>query len=140
MAAQLNSYIHFNGDAKEAVDFYHSVFGGKVMMNTFGEYADKMPITDDDKDKVMHAYIKGDNDMNIMLSDTPAGMPYNDGSRVTLSLSGDDEDILRNYWGKLSEDAEITMPLDKSPWGDTFGMLTDKFGVEWMVNIGPVQG
>jgi PhnB protein len=62
-------------------------------------------------------------------------MPYNPGNTITVSLSGDQEAELRGYWDKLAQGASITMPLEKAPWGDTFGMLTDKFGTGWVVNI-----
>lgn len=139
MTAKLNSYISFNGDAKEAAEFYKSVFGGNVYMDTFGKFADSMPVQESDKDKVMHAYVKGENGVELMLSDTPTGMPYQEGSQITLALNGDDEATLRSYWEKLSEGGSVTVPLDKAPWGDTFGMLTDKFGIKWMIDIGPLQ-
>ncbi|HJQ08409.1 MAG TPA: VOC family protein [Candidatus Saccharimonadales bacterium] len=140
MAIKLNSYISFNGNAREAVEFYQSVFGGEVYMDTFGSFADKMPVTDADKNKVMHAYLKGDNGVELMASDTPSGMEFQSGAQISLTVNGDDEATLRDYWNKLAEGGNITMPLDKAPWGDTFGMLTDKFGINWMIDIGPVQG
>lgn len=139
MAVKLNSYISFNGNAKEAAEFYKLVFGGELMLDTFEKFQDSMPVEEADKDKVMHAQLKGDHGIELMLADTPSGMDYQEGSRITLALSGDDETTLRGYWDKLSTDGTITMPLDKAPWGDTFGMLIDKFGVNWMVDIGPVQ-
>lgn len=139
MPARLHSYISFNGDAKEAMDFYRSIFGGEVYTSTFASFeSPDMPVEPEDKEKIMHAFLKGDNDIELMASDTPSTMPYNDGTRVTLSLSGDDEQLLRGYWNNLCEEGTITVPLGKSPWGDTFGMLTDKFGVNWMVDIGSV--
>jgi PhnB protein len=141
MAVKLNSYINFNGNAKEAVEFYKSVFGGEVYADTFREFAgDTMPVAEEDLDKVMHAYLKGDNGIELMASDTPKGVPFSPGGNVSLTLNGDDETVLRNYWDKLAEGGTITVPLEKAPWGDTFGMVTDKFGVNWMVDIGPVQG
>lgn len=141
MAVTINSYISFNGDAKEAMDFYKSVFGGEVYSDMFGSFAsDTMPVADEDKNKIMHAYLKGDNGIELMAADTPKGMPYQEGARISLTLNGDDEATLRGYWDKLSKDATITAPLKKAPWGDTFGMLTDTYGIHWMVNIGPIQG
>jgi PhnB protein len=69
-----------------------------------------------------------------MGSDTPTsmGQPRGNGQ---ISLSGDDEAELTGYWNKLSDGATVVMPLAKAPWGDSFGMLTDRFGVPWMVNI-----
>ncbi len=140
MIVKLNSYISFKDNAKEAMTFYQSVFGGKVYSDTFENFAsDEMPVAEGDKKKIMHAYLKGDNGIELMAADTPSGMGYNDGTRVTLTLNGDDEETLRGYWDKLTKDGTITMPLAKAPWGDTFGMLTDKYGVCWMVDIGPVQ-
>jgi PhnB protein len=139
MTVKLNSYIACKDNAKELLEFYQSIFGGEVYMDTFGSFSDKMPVDDADKDKVMHAHLKGDNGIELMFSDTPSSMNYQEGSRITLTLNGDDETNLRKYWDKLSEGGTITMPLDKAPWGDTFGMLVDKFGINWMVDIGPVQ-
>ncbi|TAH33833.1 VOC family protein [Candidatus Saccharibacteria bacterium] len=140
MTAKLNSYIHFNGNAKEAMDFYQSVFGGEVYSDTFAKFAsDAMPVAEADKDKIMHAFLKGDNGIELMGSDTPSHMEFQDGARLSLTVNGDDETLLRSYWDKLSDGGTVIVPLDKSPWGDTFGMLTDKFGIDWMVNIGPVQ-
>jgi len=139
MAVKLNSYISFNGDGRQAADFYSSVFGGELFLDTFEKFADSMPVDEADKDKVMHAYIKGEHGVELMLSDTPTGMEYHDGMRITLTLNGDDETILRGYWDKLAEGGTVTMPLEKAPWGDVFGTLTDRFGVTWMVDIGPVQ-
>lgn len=139
MTAKLTSYINFNGNTKEAIEFYKSIFGGEVQMDTFDSYAEQMPMSDADKGKIMHAHLKGDNGIELMASDTPSSMPFQSGAQITLSLYGDDETTLRGYWDKLSEGGQITMPLEKAPWGDTFGMLTDKFGINWMVDIGPMQ-
>lgn len=139
MTVKLNSYISFNGNTKEAIEFYKSVFGGEVFMDTFDSYADKMPMTEEDKGKIMHAYLKGEDGVELMAADTPNGMPLQSGAQISLTLNGDDEAKLREYWDKLSEGGQITVPLDKAPWGDTFGMLVDKFGINWMIDIGPVQ-
>ena len=141
MIVKLNSYISFKDNAKEALDFYKSIFGGEVFSNTFESFAsDEMPVADQDKQKIMHAYLKGDHGVELMLSDTPSGLPYHDGARISLTLNGDDEALLREYWEKLTAEGTITLPLEKAPWGDVFGMVTDKFGINWMVDIGTVQG
>lgn len=139
MAVKLNTYIAFDGDAREAAQWYKSIFGGELFMDTMGKYADHMPVDPADTDKIMHFFLKGEHGIEVMGADTPKGLPYDGGSRLTIALNGDDEAMLRGYWDKLVDDGSITMPLDKAPWGDTFGMLTDKFGVKWMVDIGPVQ-
>lgn len=128
---RLNPYLSFKNTAREAMEFYKSVFGGKLDISEFGQMAHDPSETN----LVMHAMLEGDNGIVFMASDTPAGMHYEPGKNTSISLSGDDEVLLRGYWEKLSEGAQITMPLEKAPWGDTFGMLTDKFGVPWLVNI-----
>ena len=131
MASRLNPYLNFDGNAREAMEFYQSVLGGELTVNTFGEYGDEGPT----KDGVMHAQLETPSGFTLMASDTPPGMPLDKGASVSISLSGDDSDQLRGYWEKLSEGAEVTMPLERQMWGDEFGMLTDRFGVQWMVNI-----
>jgi PhnB protein len=132
MASRLNPYISFKDTARDAMEFYKSVFGGTLNMNTFGEYgAQDTP----DADKIMHAMLETDRGFTIMGADTPAGMDYKPGENIAISLSGDDEDELRGYWEKLSEGGNVSVPLEKQMWGDTFGMCSDRFGIGWMVNI-----
>jgi PhnB protein len=137
MQTRLNPYIAFKDNARQAMEFYQSVFGGKLNFNTFGE----AQMTNDpaQKDKIMHAMLEADNGITFMAADTPEGMPYNQGSSISISLSGDNESELRGYWDKLTAGGSATVPLEKAPWGDYFGMATDKFGIEWMVNITPVK-
>jgi len=133
MAVQLNPYLSFRDNARQAMEFYRSVFGGELTVSTFGDFqASQDPA---EKDKVMHAQLTADHGLVLMGSDTPADMEYTTGTNYSVSLSGDDEATLRGYWDKLSADATVTVPLDKAPWGDTFGMCVDKFGVSWLVNI-----
>lgn len=133
MPTRLNAYISFKDNARQAMEFYKSVFGGELYVSTFAEFnASQDP---NEANKIMHSMLEGKNGHILMAADTPAGMEYHPGSRISLSLSGDNEAELRGYWEKLSDGATVTMPLEKAPWGDTFGMLTDKFGVDWMVNI-----
>lgn len=139
MATRLNPYLTFAGDAREAITFYQSVFGGEVELSTFGQGG--MPHDPADADKVMHAQLAAPNELILMASDAPSGMELDAGSSISVSLSGDDEAELQGFWDGLAEGATITMPLMKAPWGDTFGMLTDRFGTAWMVNIaGAPQG
>lgn len=133
MQSRLNPYLSFNGNAREAMDFYSSVFGGKLVQNTFKEYHVSADPAEDDK--IMHSMLEADNGITFMAADTPSSMEYSSGSSMSMSLSGDNEEELRGYWDKLSEGGKVNMPLEKSPWGDTFGMVTDKFGIDWMVNI-----
>lgn len=130
----LHPYLSFRDNAREAMEFYSSIFGGKLTLNTFGEFqASEDPA---ENDKIMHSMLESDG-ISFMASDTPNGMEHSVGKNFSMSLSGDNEQELRDYWDKLVEGGAITMPLEKAPWGDTFGMCTDKFGIDWMVNIAP---
>jgi PhnB protein len=132
MASRLNPYVNFDGTAREAMEFYKEVFGGELAMNTFGEYgAADQP----GADKIMHAQLETPAGFTLMASDMPPGMPAQPGNTMTVSLSGDDADQLRGYWEKLADGGSVTMPLEKQMWGDEFGMVTDRFGTPWMVNI-----
>ena len=133
MQVRLNPYLSFRDTARQAMEFYQSVFGGNLQTNTFKEYhASEDPVEDN---KIMHAILEADNGITFMAADTPNGMEHRPGTNMSMSLSGTDAQTLRGYWDKLSQGATIRMPLEKAPWGDTFGMLTDKFGVDWMVNV-----
>jgi len=132
MTSRLNPYISFNGDARDAMEFYKSVLGGKLDLNTFGSLGGA---EGDDADKIMHAQLETDLGFTLMGADTPSHMEFTPGNTMTVSLSGDDGDQLRGYWEALSEGGNVTVPLEKQMWGDEFGMLVDRFGVAWMVNI-----
>jgi PhnB protein len=133
MATTLNPYLNFRGNAREAIEFYQSVLGGELTVSSFADF--QMEVPDDQKDLVMHSQLTGGG-LTLMASDVPSHMDYVVGTNdFSVSLSGDDEAALTGYWQKLSEGAEIGQPLEKAPWGDSFGMLHDKFGVSWLVNI-----
>ena len=137
MASRLNPYLAFGSNAREAMEFYKSVFGGTLTVSTFGEYG-----TSDsaEADKIMHAQLETDRGFTLMASDTPAGMPSrSNGDNITVSLSGDDVEALRGYFAKLSEGGNVTMPMEKQMWGDEFGMCIDRFGTPWMIDIVPAS-
>ncbi len=137
MNSRLNPYISFKNKAREAMTFYQTVFGGKLTMTTFKEGG--APVGSVEENNIMHAMLEAENGIVFMGSDTPAHMEYKQGSSINMSLSGDNEAELTEYWNKLSTRATIAQPLAKAPWGDTFGMLTDQFGIFWMVNITAVK-
>jgi len=133
MAPQLNPYISFKDNARQAMEFYKTVFGGKLTMNTFKEFNASQDPNEDDL--IMHAVLEADNGITFMASDTPARMEYKPGNNISMSISGEYEAELKEYFEKLSAGGMVTMPLEKAIWGDSFGMCTDKFGIGWMVNI-----
>lgn len=132
--AQLNPYLSFPGTAREAMAFYASVLGGEPTINTFGEYGDPSA---PGADGVMHAQLETPAGLTLMASDMPPGEEgsHRPGNNVALSLSGDDGEELRRYWEALADGAEVAVPLEQQMWGDEFGMLTDRYGITWMVNI-----
>ena len=133
MTVQLNPYFSFRGQASDALAFYQSVFGGSIESTTFGDMPGD-PQHEVNPDHLMHGMLQGDNGVVLMAADTPPSMNA-PAPTTAISLSGDDDATLRGYFDKLAEGATEVMPLNQAPWGDTFGMLTDKFGVPWMVNI-----
>lgn len=136
MSSRLNPYISFAGNARQAMEYYQSVLGGTLTLNTFGQFGDPDA---EGADKVMHAMLETDKGFTLMGADTPPGMSFNPGDTMTVSLSGDDASELRAYWDKLSDGGTVSVPLEKQMWGDEFGQCVDRFGVAWMVNIAQPQ-
>jgi PhnB protein len=136
MASRLNPYISFDGNAREAMDFYKSVFGGTLTLNTYGEFGQPdAPVAD----KIMHGTLESELGFTLMGADTPPGTAHEPGNNITVSLSGDDGERLRDYWEKLSSGGTVSVPLEKQMWGDEFGQCVDQFGIAWMVNISEQQ-
>lgn len=131
MTSILNPYLHFDGNAREVLAFYHSLFGGELRVMTFGE----MGTEGDLADQVMHGQISAPNGMTLMVSDGGTGETVERGNAWSLSLSGDDEAELSGWFERLAEGGTVTVPLEKQMWGDRYGQLVDRFGIPWMVNI-----
>jgi PhnB protein len=137
MTTQLNPYLSFRGEARDAMNFYQSVFGGELNVMTFGDMGG-MGVPESESDQVMHSSLDGGS-VQLMGSDVPSHME-GDFSNGRISLSGDDADTLRGWFDGLAADGTVNVPLEKAPWGDWFGDLTDRFGVSWMVNIAGGEG
>jgi PhnB protein len=133
MQTKLNPYISFKDNAHAAMEFYKTVFGGELTMSTFKGFNVSQDPSEDNK--IMHSVLETESGITFMASDTPNSMPFSTGTNMSISLSGDNETELRTYYEKLSAGGNVTMPLEKAPWGDAFGAFTDKFGVAWLVNI-----
>ena len=133
MATKLNPYLNFKDKARDAMEFYKSVFGGELTINTYADYnAAQDPA---EANKVMHAQLEAPGGLMFMAADTPNAMDYKPVQGFGMSISGEDEGEIKGYWDKLSAAGTVTMPMEKQVWGDQFGMVTDKFGVSWLVNI-----
>jgi PhnB protein len=132
MGTQLNPYLTFNGNTREAMEFYHGVLGGTLDVQTFGEAP--MESAPEDKDRVMHARLDADG-FTLMASDSQTSQPTTSGDNISLSLQGSDRDALGTTFEGLSDGGQVVMSMEDQFWGDTFGMLTDRFGIHWMVNV-----
>jgi PhnB protein len=129
----LNPYLFFKGNAREAMEFYKGAFGGELTVQKMGDVPPEGQMPGADPDSVMHAKLTGGL-VTLMGSDSPQASDKT--AKVELSLTGSDEAQLQTIFDTLAEGGTVRMPLAKQFWGDTFGMLTDKYGVDWMVNIG----
>lgn len=133
MNSKLNPYLNFSGNAREAMEFYKTIFGGDMTVSTYGEGG--MTKNPDENSKIMHAMLVAQNGITLMGADSPEGWELVTGTNVSLSLSGDNDVELSAYFEKLSQGGSVQEPLREAPWGDKFGMIIDKFGIRWMVNI-----
>ena len=129
---KLTPYLNFAGNAQEALDFYANALDGKVVyMQRYGD--SPMPGDEDYKNKVMHARLQfGDN--LIMVSDAMKGYDVPTKGNIQLSIEMDDVAQQEKVFNRMAEGGKVTMPLSDQFWGARFGMLQDKFGVNWMFN------
>ena len=132
MSVNFTPYLSFRGQARDAMTFYQSVFGGELSSMTFAEGGMTEGVV---PDQLMHSQLEGA--VSLMASDVPESMPFSEGSRITLCFSGDAAglDTCREYYAKLGEGGSVGQALDLAPWGDYYGQLTDKYGVSWMFDF-----
>lgn len=139
--AQINPYIHFNGNAEEAFTFYKSVFGGAfATVVRFRDMAfEGNPTSEGEADKIMHIALPIGKSSVLMGSDTPAfmGKQNERENRSKISISAESKEEADRLFNGLSAGGEVEMPIEDSPWGSYFGMFRDKYGIEWMVDFDP---
>jgi PhnB protein len=148
MSIQATTHLNFRGDARKALEFYQSVFGGHLAVNTYADFG--MPADGPGADNVVFGLVAADNGFRIMGYDIPGrtegsiaggGSTYRQNNTtvtdqaVFVSVGSDSFDELQDYWGKLSVGAAIVEPFAASAWSAGFGMLTDRFGVTWSVSV-----
>ncbi len=133
MQSRLNPYLSFQDTARPAMEFYKSVFGGTLTISSFKDFG--MAQDPSQEQLVMHSMLEADNGITFMASDTPPSMPYRPGASVTMALSGDNDAELTMYFEKLASGGKVTVPLAVAPWGDKYGQLSDRFGIDWHVNV-----
>jgi PhnB protein len=134
---KINPYLTFDGNTEEAFNFYKSVFGGEFQtLQRFKDTPQAGNIPDKDKDKIMHVALPVGNDNVLMASDEPdsTGQKTVQGSNFSISIHVDSEKEADKVFGGLSAGGKVTLPIAKQFWGSYFGMLTDKFGIKWMVS------
>ena len=139
--AQINPYIHFNGNAEEAFNFYKSAFGGDFA--NFVRFKDmNIPggiTTESEANKIMHIALPIGKHSILMGSDTPEALGKHNlnETRSKISVTAESKEEANNLFNKLSVGGQVEMPIDDSPWGSYFGMFRDKYGVEWMIDFDP---
>ena len=136
----LNSYLTFNGNCIEVFNFYKSVFGGDFTY--VGKFKDmpkdaNIKINENDKEKIMHISLPISENVVLMGCDTSEELVKNfiQGNNFSISINLDNKEEAKRLFNGLSKNGKITMPLNKTFWGSYFGMLTDQFGIQWMVNL-----
>lgn len=129
MATKLSPYLNFRDQTKAAMNFYHGIFGGNLKMQSYADAG-----MGKDTEKMMHAELSTDM-FTFFSSDGGDDRPVHPGDSVHMCLVGEDEKQLTEFFNKLADGGRVDMPLAKQFWGDTYGQLTDKFGIHWMVNI-----
>lgn len=132
MPVQMTPYLHFDGRAREAMEFYRSVLGGELQVMTFGDMGVEGPVPP--PQGVMHSYLGTPDGFALMASDGDPQRPTGAPSGISVSLSGDEPEKLRGFFAGLAEGGVVDVPMEKQMWGDEFGQLTDRFGVRWLVN------
>lgn len=124
-------YLAFNGNATEAMEFYHAVFGGELITMTFGESPMESP--PEIADKLMHSDLWID-DLRLFACDVREGAAATRIGNPSICVVDDDESKLDGWFKAISEGGEVELPFGKQFWGDTFGMVSDRYGVRWMFN------
>lgn len=138
--ATVNVYLTFNGNCEEAFNFYKSVFGGSFpYVGRFGEMPPQggKPLPEADKNKIMHISLPVSNETILMGSDTGGewASNYKPGNNFSISINALSKEEADKLFKGLSAGGTVTMPMNKTFWGAYFGMFTDKFGINWMVNF-----
>ncbi|WP_280462939.1 VOC family protein [Nocardia carnea] len=136
MGSQINPCMTFDGNARQAMEFYQQVFGGELELGTVADFGSPDA---PDADKIMHSRLDTPAGYTLMAWDFPGNRPghppYRPGNNVALFLSGEDDSELRTSFQRLSEGGTVTLPLERQVWGDVAGSVVDRFGITWMVNI-----
>jgi PhnB protein len=135
--AALNTYLNFLGNTEEAFNFYKSVFGGEfAMLQRFRDTAEAGKLPAADQEKIMHIALPVGKESVLMATDALESMGHklSVGNNFSISVSTESKEEADKFFNGLSAGGKVTVPLEKAFWGAYFGMLTDKFGIQWMVS------
>jgi PhnB protein len=136
----INPYVNFRGNAEDAFNFYKSVFGGEfAMVQRFKDSPEAGRVKPQDQDKMMHIALPIGKDNVLMATDALdyMGHSYKEGNNFAISVSSDSQNEAEKIFNGLSSGGKVSVPFSKAFWGSYFGMLTDKFGMQWMVSHDP---
>lgn len=134
----LNPYLGFNGNCREAMNFYQSCFGGELEIQTIAEAPVEVRCEAGQEDHVLHAFLRK-GDMLLMGSDMAGPGGYKRGSAIALSYLCSSEEDIKTKYEQLSEGGKVIDPLQQQFWGDLFAVVEDKFGITWMFNYDKEQ-
>jgi PhnB protein len=128
------THLNFRGDARAALEFYQSVFGGELAAVS---YRDAHSIQEPaEADQLMWGQVQGGNGIHVMAYDVPSSLPYDAGvNPVFVSVRGTDVEEIRTHWSRLAEGATIVQELAPAGWSPLYGMLKDRFGVTWVLDV-----
>jgi PhnB protein len=130
----ITAYLNFDGNCREAMEFYQRCFGADLHLMPFSEFEGKCDFPPEAKDRVIHASLTN-GQVRLMASDSMPGMPLQEGNNVHLSIDCDSLEEIQRLFAALGENGKVTMPLQDMFWGAHFGMVTDRFGIHWMFNF-----
>ncbi|MFB4268732.1 VOC family protein [Nonomuraea sp. GTA35] len=134
MSVTTTAHLNFRGDARAALEFYQSVFGGHVAVVTYKDVGNVQDPAD--ADRVTWGQVLAGNGFHVMAYDVPSGMPWDRGENAFfVSVRGEDPEEITAYWEKLSDGATVVQPLGPAQWAPLYGMLTDRFGVVWVLDV-----
>ncbi|MEU3599106.1 VOC family protein [Streptomyces sp. NPDC006798] len=134
MSVTTTTHLNFRGSAREALDFYQSVFGGHTVAVTYRDAGNVQ--NENEADQVMFGQVVADNGFRVMAYDVPSAMPYEPGTNpFFVSVRGKDTDEISTLWHRLAAGSNVLRPLEPAAWAPLYGMLTDRFGVTWVLDV-----
>lgn len=134
MSVTTTTHLNFRGDARAALDFYHSVFGGRVTAVTYKDAGAVQK--ENEAEWVMWGEVAADNGFHVMAYDVPSHLPWDQGRNAFfVSLRGDTADEISALWEKLADGSTVVRPIGPAQWAPLYGMLTDRFGVVWVLDV-----